>query len=208
MATDSAFADIVKLGSTYIDAVFPLMAGMAHNRAPLPIVPPVSAALDWLVTVLAAFAIPADGALPFWLVFELNGVAILTGHDRLMGVLPLDWFDRFTIDKLTEVSGLSLGEWAPHAVIFLGRSGDGSDARPAMTLPAHELGQTYGLSTDSRLRTSWTCKIDWGPFVNIFRVAPPAALMNIRVVTLFENSVIRRADTGPAKGRNLNRFSH
>ena len=30
-----------------------------------------------------------------------------------------------------------------------------------MTLPAHELGHTFGLSTDSRLKTSWVCDIDW-----------------------------------------------
>ena len=30
-----------------------------------------------------------------------------------------------------------------------------------ITLPAHELGHTFGLSVDSRLKTSWVCDIDW-----------------------------------------------
>ena len=30
-----------------------------------------------------------------------------------------------------------------------------------MTLPAHEVGHTFGLSTDARLKTSWVCEFDW-----------------------------------------------
>jgi hypothetical protein len=30
-----------------------------------------------------------------------------------------------------------------------------------MTLPAHELGHTFGLSVDSRLKESWICDVDW-----------------------------------------------
>jgi hypothetical protein len=77
-----------------------------------------------------------------------------------MGVLPnKDWFRRFSY--WSDVTGFSLGEFAPRAVIFLPRLDDGSQIGPPTTLPAHELGHTFGLSTDSRLKTSWVCDIDW-----------------------------------------------
>jgi hypothetical protein len=104
-----------------------------------------------LVTVLASFKIPTDSALPFWLVFELNNIAGLSGTDRLMGVLPTRWFDRFSYELWKDVPGLSLVESAPHAVIFVARHGESSPG-PAMTLSAHELGHTYGLSVDARLK--------------------------------------------------------
>jgi hypothetical protein len=95
-------------------------------------------------------------------VFELDAVAVLASVERLMGVLPShDWFKRFSY--WSEITGLSLGELKPHAVIFLpqDKSDDGLDFGPQMTLPGHELGHTFGLSTDSRLKKSWVCKVDW-----------------------------------------------
>jgi hypothetical protein len=157
LASDAQLAEIQDLGTAYINATYPTnfsSHGWLTNATP-----PVSLALDWLVTVLGAFGIPADSVLPFWLVFELNGLAVLSGEDRLMGILPTNWFDRFLYDLWADVTGLSLGEWAPHAVILEARSGD--DKTPRMTLPAHELGHTYGLSVDSSLKTSWVCAIDW-----------------------------------------------
>jgi hypothetical protein len=164
LATDSQLDQIRDLGTAYINATYP--TNFSSHEWLFPMIPPASAALDFLVTILSAFGIPADSVLPFWLVFELNGAAVVAGEDRLMGILPTNWFDRFTYDLWADVTGLSLGEWAPHAVILEARTGDeGEDKTPRMTLPAHELGHTYGLSTDARLKTSWACSIDW-PFVD------------------------------------------
>lgn len=156
LATDGQFDEIGQLGTAFINATYP--TSFSSHKWPVPVIPPSSAALDWLVTVLGAFGIPADAVLPFWLVFELNAVAVLSGTDRLMGVLPTEWFDRFSHGLWEDVDGVSLVDWAPHAVIFEARSGD--DKQPKMTVPAHELGHTYGLSTDPRIK-GWACDIDW-----------------------------------------------
>lgn len=159
-APDSHFDEIVELGTGYIRAVYPLL-GPNSSKSPIDIPPPpVTAASDWLVTVLSAFGLPADAVEPVVLTFELNGLAALLPQSRLMGVLPnKDWFARFSF--WSEVTGFSLGEFAPHAVIFLPRLESGSQTGPQTTLPAHELGHTFGLSTDSRLKTSWVCDFDW-----------------------------------------------
>jgi hypothetical protein len=159
-APDAHFNQIAELGTGYIRAVYPLIG---PNTTSLPFdlpPPPITAASDWLVTVLSAFGLPVDAVEPVVLTFELNGVAALLPYDRLMGVLPnKDWFDRFSY--WTDVTGFSLGEFAPRAVIFLPRDGEGSGVGPPVTLPAHELGHTFGLSVDSRLKSSWVCDIDW-----------------------------------------------
>jgi hypothetical protein len=159
-APDAHFDEIVELGTGYIRAVYPLI-GPQSDSAPTPIPPPpITAASDWLVTVLSAFGLPVDAVEPVVLTFELNGIAALLPYNRLMGVLPnKDWFKRFSY--WTDVTGFSLGEFAPRAVIFLPRSEGGGQPGPPTTLPAHELGHTFGLSTDSRLKSSWVCDIDW-----------------------------------------------
>jgi hypothetical protein len=163
LPSDTDLGEIRDMGTAFINGTYPTNFS-SYNFA-VPVIPPASAALDWLVTVLGAFGIPADAVLPFWLVFELNGVAVFSGTDRLMGILPTNWFDRFSYDLWADVTGLSLGEWMPHAVMLEARTGgEGEDKTPRMTLPGHELGHTYGLSTDARLKTSWVCSIDW-PFV-------------------------------------------
>ena len=104
--------------------------------------------------------LPLDALEPVIFLFELNGLAALTAYDRLMGVLPnKDWFDRFS--GWGDATGFSLGEFAPRAVIFEPRGERDGAIGPAMTLPAHELGHTFGLSTDARLKTSWVCDFDW-----------------------------------------------
>jgi hypothetical protein len=160
-ATDSQLLENMTLGGAYIHGVYPLSYPYNHP-APIGILPPLNAATDFLTTILGVFGIPADNVTPFALVFELNAVANIVGCDRLMGVLPnKDWFKRFTYDFFDKVTGLSLGEFAPHAVIFLPEYGDGSNLGPAMTLPAHELGHTFGLSMDPTLKDSWVCAVDW-----------------------------------------------
>jgi hypothetical protein len=159
-APDSHFNEIVELGLGYIRAVYPLI-GPNSTTSPLDIPPPpITAGSDWLVSVLSAFGVPLDAIEPVVLTFELNGLAALLPQNRLMGVLPnKDWFERFS--GWSEVTGFSLGEFASSAVIFLPRLESGSTIGPQTTLPAHELGHTFGLSTDSRLKTSWVCDIDW-----------------------------------------------
>jgi hypothetical protein len=157
---DPHFEEIIKLGAPFIEAVFPLSAPNS-DTSPIDIPPPpTTAASDWLVSVLKSFALPLDALEPFIFLFELNGLAALLPYNRLMGVLPnKDWFKRFS--GWDDVTGFSLGEFAPRAVIFLGRYESNGDTGPQLTLPAHELGHTFGLSTDSRLKSSWVCDIDW-----------------------------------------------
>jgi hypothetical protein len=158
---DGQLQENMDLGGAYIHGVFPL-SGPSNYKAPFDVLPPLSAAVDFLTTILSVFGIPADNVIPFALVFELNGVANVAGCDRLMGVLPnKDWFSRFSYSFFDEVTGLSLGEFAPKAVIFLPQHKSGSDIGPCMTLPAHELGHTFGLSTDPTLKDSWVCDVDW-----------------------------------------------
>jgi len=160
-ATNGQLKSNMDLGGAYIHGVYPL--ARPHNyKAPIGVLPPLTASIDYLATVLSVFGIPADDVLPFALVFELNSIANLSSCDRLMGVLPnKDWFRRFSGHSLASVTGLSLGEFAPKAVIFLPQDTAGSDIGPFMTLPAHELGHTFGLSTDPAIKTSWVCDVDW-----------------------------------------------
>jgi hypothetical protein len=157
---DSHFDEIFELGTPYIGAVYPLR-DPASDKSPIDIPPPpATAATDWLLSVLKSFPWSPTNLEPVLFLFELNILAALTGYDRLMGVLPnKDWFTRYS--EWGDVTGFSLGEFAPHAVIFVGRKESGTDIGPPMTLPAHELGHTFGLSADSRLKTSWVCEFDW-----------------------------------------------
>ena len=87
--------------------------------------PPVTAAADFVVSILSSFGLPADAVEPVVLTFELNGVAALLPQNRLMGVLPnKDWFRRFS--SWSDVTGFSLGEFMPRAVIFLPRDESGT----------------------------------------------------------------------------------
>jgi hypothetical protein len=165
-AGDSSVGVNRDLGTAFIRGTYPV-ADAPGSTNPLCVIPPASAAFDFLATILAAFGLPADAVLPFVLVFDLNGLAAqlamepLFGVDRAMGILPNNWFDRFIDaavigDPWEEVTGLSLGEFAPHAVILMA----GSDGDPMMPLPAHELGHTYGLSVATEIK-SWVCGQDF-----------------------------------------------
>jgi hypothetical protein len=157
---DSHFDEIFELGTAYIRAVYPLIGPISTQLSVDIPPPPVTAAADFVVSILSSFGLPVDAVEPVVLTFELNGVAALLPQSRLMGVLPnKDWFRRFS--AWSDVTGFSLGEFMPRAVIFLPRDESGSTVGPMITLPAHELGHTFGLSVDSRLKTSWVCDIDW-----------------------------------------------
>lgn len=160
-ASDEQLQTNMELGGAYIHGVFPLSFPYNH-KSPIDIMPSLTASWDFLTTILSVFGIPADNATPYALVFELNGIANIIDCYRLMGVLPnKDWFERFKYSWLDEVTGLSLGEFAPRAVIFLPQYGEGANLGPAMTLPAHEVGHTFGLSTDPTIKDSWICDVDW-----------------------------------------------
>lgn len=160
-APDTHIQEIHELGTPFIEATFPLRDPIS-DVSPLPIPPPgATAATEFLLSVLSGFPYSPTNVEPVLFTFELNAIAALTGYDRLMGVLPnKDWFTRF--DLWDGVNGFSLGQFASRAVIFVPRypDDDGVVGVP-MTLPAHELGHTFGLSTDSRLKRSWVCDIDW-----------------------------------------------
>ena len=103
------------------------------------------------MSVLSAFGLPVDAVEPVVLTFELNGVAALLPHSRLMGVLPnKDWFSRFSF--WSEVTGILARRVRAAGGDLSAALESGNEVGPQMTLPAHELGHTFGLSTDSRLK--------------------------------------------------------
>ena len=154
LASEGQEKTIRDLGIPFINGVYPI-AGSTHSTSGLQLTPPVSAVMDFLFAILGVTGIPFDAVLPFALVFELNGAAALAGVDRLMGVLPHEWFHRFRYGLWDDVTGLSLGDVAPRAVIF---QADG-DGGPSIALPAHEFGHTYRLSTDPTIKNSWACSV-------------------------------------------------
>jgi hypothetical protein len=160
LTPDTHFDSIFQLGASYIDAVYPI-SRIVHHQSNNGIIPPLSGGvLSFLTTLISPF-VPdfTDPRFiePYVLVMELDGIAHIMGYDMLMGVLPSgDWFDRYP--HLEDLTGLSLGEFMPRAVILEPRKKSG--AIP-ITLPAHEMGHTFGLSVDSRLKNSWVCAVDW-----------------------------------------------
>ena len=159
LTSEQNFNKIIELGIPYIKATYPVVEMNNHVNSDGWNIPVTSAAYDWLSTFLSGIGIPADCGTPFVLIASLNTHSVLLGYDRIMGILPNhDWFTRFGsiygygCSRFSEgdVNGLSLGEFAPHAVIFIPRNY--GPTGPAMTLPAHELGHTFGLSTDTRLK--------------------------------------------------------
>ncbi len=155
-ASDSKFEEIRELGEAYIRGVFPL-ASVDQSSSPVDIPVLITPGFDWLRAIIPG----NDSADPFLMVAELGGIAALLGYDRIMGVLPnKDWFERF--EFWGSVTGLSLGDALPGGVIFLPRKESDSAVGPAMVLPAHELGHTYGLSVDSSIKPKWACALDLG----------------------------------------------
>ena len=154
---DSQFDEIIELGQAFIEATYPV-AQIDWLVSPFPLSPPINTVYDWMTAILS-FLPYAKSLDPFALVFELNLISAVSGLDmKILGVLPShDWFSRY--DGWGDVTGLSLGQFAPRAVILLPRSG--TVPGPPMTLPAHELGHTFGLSVDARLKASWVCDVDW-----------------------------------------------
>jgi hypothetical protein len=159
LVSDAQRDDVRDLGTTFIRATFPT-ASVTSVDAPLPVpVSPVAGVVDFIATVLDTFEIPFSSVLPFVMVWDMNNFAVLSGVDKYMGVLPYsDWYRQF--EGWHNVSGNSLGEAAPHAVIFLPEVKDDADAEHVMvTLPGHELAHTYGVSADPLLKDTATCGV-------------------------------------------------
>src|SRR5262249_23692225 len=147
LASSTQVAALRDVAIPFIRGLYPI-PDLFSTTSPFGLVPPLSAVQDFLADIAQVLGIPLDALLPFGLVLELNGVAILTGYDRLMGVLPLEWFHRFSYDLWAPVTGLSLGTAAPRAVIVVPAGGNdypSAPSAPAMPLPAHEMGHTFGL---------------------------------------------------------------
>ncbi|MGH8222002.1 MAG: hypothetical protein ACREQZ_03420, partial [Woeseiaceae bacterium] len=160
-APDSHFNEIIALGEAYIRGVYPI-ASLDQSTSPVDIPVLITPGFDWLRAIIPG----TDAADPFLMVAELGGVAALLGYDRILGVLPnKDWFERF--EGWSSVTGLSLGDAFPRGVIFLPRKENDVDVGPALALPAHELGHTYGLSVDSAIKPKWACGTDLGALTTL-----------------------------------------
>jgi hypothetical protein len=148
------------LALPFIRGLYPT-AAVDDSVSTFPLVPPLSGGVYALVaSLLVGLGVPADAVTPYLIVYELNADAALAGIDRLMGVLPKAWFKNTLYGIWSSTTGLSLGEWHPHAVIFEaeGRNDEATVEGPRLTLPGHELGHTFGLSTDPTIK-SWACTL-------------------------------------------------
>ena len=164
LVDDAKFNDVKDLGTSYMRAVFPTPSVSARScPVPIPYTPNLFA-IDFISSVLDAFEIPMSSVMPFAMVWDMNTFATLAGVDKMLGVLPYSgWYEQF--DGWESVIGNSLGEAAPHAAIVLPEVEirkpypDPSEFHVKVTLPAHELAHTYGLSADSRLKDAATCGV-------------------------------------------------
>ena len=156
LASMSQLNEIHDKAIPFMRGVYPT-TGFNDSVSSIQVIPPLSGGVyDLISTLLGIVGLPADWATPFVMVYELNAMASLSGVDRLMGVLPKDWFEVLHYSVLDDTTGLSLGEWHPHAVIFEAVSRDGeSNVGPRLVLPGHELGHTYGLSMDPSIKNAW-----------------------------------------------------
>ena len=159
LASPAQLTAMHDVAAPVIRGSYPLVT-MTDVVAPIGFTPIFSAISEFFETLLAGLGIPADAAVPFTLVYELNAAAALAGIDRIMGALPKDWFNNTLYGLWEHTTGLSLGEWHPHAVIFETVSTDasGNVSGPKTSLPAHELGHTFGLSVDPTIK-KWPCSL-------------------------------------------------
>ncbi len=163
MARDRWVDDLDALGTGYIHGTFPVAAVSSGRCLGGMLAPINNALLDIVATVLAPIGIPLDAVIPFVMVWEFNDMAVLAGYDRLMGVLPdPGFFDRLSYGWWSSIGGLSLGEFAPHAVIFLpiNQDDDTGESGPNLKVPAHEVGHTFGMSVDRKLKDEVWCGLD------------------------------------------------
>ncbi len=167
LATDAQIARISALGSAFIKATYPT-PDVRSIILPFAYSPSLVGGLfDFVTTLLNALAIPADSAIPFVALFDLNFQAGLLNMDRIVGVVPRTYFSSFLYGFWDTTPGVSLTTVGPRAVLVSAeqlRRGDDhvsvNDYEPSMSLPSHELGHTFGLSVDPELKDSVFCGID------------------------------------------------
>jgi hypothetical protein len=150
------------LAFSFIRGVYPV-ADFDDSVSTFPLIPPISGVvLDLFATLLDGIGIPADAAVPYAMVAELDAAAVLSNNERMVGVLPSEWFSSFLYGTQTSTTGLSLTTTLPHAVIVEAAMkvdpNSNADAKPILMQPAHELGHTYGLSVDPSIK-NWTCSV-------------------------------------------------
>ena len=141
--------------------MFPLV-GPISTQAPLDIPPPpVTAAADFVVSILSSFGLPVDAVEPVVLDVRVEWRRRVPAPEPADGCAAEQGLVRaiFVVERRHRL--LAGRVHASRAVIFLPRDESGTTVGPMITLPAHELGHTFGLSVDSRLKTSWVCDIDW-----------------------------------------------
>ena len=169
--SDSKLFDVESLGTTFMNGIYPTRVTARPCPVPMPITP-LGSTLDFLFTLLEGIGIPAGSVEPFAMVWDINTFAALAGMNKILGVLPnASWYGQFL--GWENVRGNSLGEAAPHAAILLPEIEDNEgDRHVPITLPAHELSHTFGLSADSRLKDTFSCGITlpgdifgWGALV-------------------------------------------
>ena len=145
------------LSIPFIRAIYPTKA-IGDSVTTIPVIPPLSGGVYGLLsTLLDALGLPLDAAKPYTIIYELSYIASLIGVDKIMGSVPKGYFGLNLYGINQGITGLSLGTIAPHAVLFEAWSdGGGTNVGPALALPAHEMGHTYGLSLDPNIK-NWAC---------------------------------------------------
>jgi hypothetical protein len=157
--SEDVFREGAKISNAYVRATFPLRSNPAAppslDAPTWPAYLPATTGVDFVVSVLRALQLPVDKALPFVMLGELNALAASSGVDRMVGVLSsADWFKVRDLD----MSGLSGMDTLPNAVLVLPNTRNEAGATDwAMPLAAHELGHTFLLSVDGRLKDRFFC---------------------------------------------------
>jgi hypothetical protein len=178
MASHAELQEIRAQGMPFIRGVYPL-ASVDDAASPIPYVPTSGIYQAFLDVLLPFYGIARRAALPFEMVLELHALAGVTpggGVDRIMGVLPHDWFNDLdpVLSPWAGRTGVSMGTIAPRAVMFEAKSTDLADPTliaPMPVLPGHELGHTYGLSLDPTIKVG-LCNLN---LPDLFHVAACAA---------------------------------
>jgi hypothetical protein len=158
LVADDHFNDIVELGGAYIQATYPV-ARTHQMVSPLPIIPPTTAVHDWMAALLSVVPwLDPNSLTPFVLVFELNLISIGAGYSDSPTIMGSS--RPITVRKVEggTTRGVSMALWRPRRS-YPARKPDPDTgvSGPTVTLPAHELGHTFNLSVDSRLKDHFLC---------------------------------------------------
>jgi len=159
------------IGTSYMKSVFPV-PDVTTSVDPGTNNFIASAVSEFILNIFHVVGIPGDAARPFMMLFEMNIAYSIVGADKVVGVVHPHWFEQFIYGLWDEVAGVSLGPAGRYAVLaeagrqlvpIVGGSitpPEGSNiyvdneigAPISMTLPAHEVGHTFGISADTDLK--------------------------------------------------------